>query len=161
MTELMSGQSLYSATNDYLILHLGDAVFGIDVSKIKELTSWVNVTRIPNEPDYVCGLRNIRGTIVPVMDLRLRLEMPAKTYDMTTVVILLEVIDNGSEIIKNIGLAVDAVSEARQIDEDRIKPAPDFDEQLSISYIKGLSEIDDKLVTLLDTDILFSIEALA
>jgi len=161
MTNVMSEPELGLAEKAYLIFNLGEAVFAIDVLKIKEMKSWAKVTRLPKAPNYVCGLLNVRGDIVPIMDLRLRLEMPPKMDDMTTVVILLEVMDKVSQITKSHGVVVDSVSETRQITANNIKPASGAGQQENISHIKGVSEMDGKRVTILDTDILFSIEALA
>ncbi len=160
MIEELNAPPLCSTSDAYLILNLGEAVFGIEVSKIIEMRNWLAVTRLPKTPDYVCGLRNVRGNIVPIMDLRQRLALAKKAHDKTTVVILLQVNDKARQTTKVMGLAVDAVSDALPIASNSIKAAPDFGQQLNTSYIKGLSEINGNLVTLLDTDMLFSIDAL-
>ena len=136
-------------------------MYAIDILKVQEMKSGVKITALPMTPETVCGLLNVRGEIVPIIDLRQRLAMVKKEVDINTVVILLTVSEREQQRPRIVGMVVDSVSESREIAQQSIKSAPDFSEQRHAIYIKGIAEIDDKVVTILDSDILLSLEALA
>jgi purine-binding chemotaxis protein CheW len=139
-------------TYEYLTFSLGQEYFGVDILKVQEIMAWEDVTRIPNSPDYVMGVLNLRGSIVPVYDLRLRLGMEFVEYHDETVVIILRVLGDNGE--RNIGVAVDEVSDVLLTSSHDIKEAPDFGGKLNTDFISGMASAGEKVVTLLSADML-------
>lgn len=137
---------------EYLTLSLGQEYFGVDILKVQEIMVWEDVTRIPNAPKYVMGVLNLRGSIVPVYDLRMRLGMEFVDYNEETVVIILRVTGNNGE--RNIGIAVDEVSDVLQTSNQAIKDTPDFGDKLNAEFISGIASAEEKMVTLLSADML-------
>ncbi|MFT7234808.1 MAG: purine-binding chemotaxis protein CheW [Methylophagaceae bacterium] len=148
-------------TQQYLAFNLGDEDYGVDILRVQEIKSWVNVALIPNTPIYLCGVLSFRGMVIPVVDLRLRFGMAKKDYSPLTIVIVLTVTDVQRQTEKIIGIVVDAVSDTYTIAAENIKPSPDFGKQLNTSYLTGLVAIADKMLMILDIDALLSAEALA
>jgi purine-binding chemotaxis protein CheW len=141
----------------YLTFLVGDEEYGVEILRVQEIKGWENVTHIPNTPDYLCGVLNLRGTIVPVVDLRLRFEMPAREYTPTTVVVVLNV---GKGAQRTVGIVVDGVSDAHNILPEEIKPAPDFGLSVNTDFISGLVSIGNQMMMVLNIDRLLHIEAL-
>ncbi len=137
-------------TEQFLTFMLAGEEYGVDILRVQEIKGWDNVTEIPNTPDYIQGVINLRGTIVPIIDLRSRFGLETIEYGSTTVVIVLKVISNSNE--KTIGFVVDAVSDVYNIDNEQLKPSPDFGGSVSTEFVKGLATIDDKMLILLDID---------
>jgi purine-binding chemotaxis protein CheW len=144
-------------TEQYLTFLLGKEEYGVEILRVQEIKGWENVTHIPNTPDYLCGVLNLRGTIVPVVDLRLRFEMPAREYTPTTVVVVLNV---GEGVQRTVGVVVDGVSDAHNILPEEIKPSPDFGTNVSTDFIKGLVSIGNGMMMILNIDRLLRVEAL-
>jgi len=144
-------------TDQYLTFLLGDEEYGVEILRVQEIKGWENVTHIPNTPDYLCGVLNLRGTIVPVVDLRLRFDMPKRTYTPTTVVVVLNV---GEGVQRTVGVVVDGVSDAHNILPEEIKPTPDFGTTVSTDFIKGLVSIGSGMMMILNIDRLLRVEAL-
>lgn len=141
----------------YLSFILGDEEYGVEILRVQEIKGWDSVTKIPNTPHYLCGVLNLRGTIVPVVDLRLRFDMPTREYTPTTVVIVLKV---EGVTMRTVGIVVDAVSDAHNVSPENIRPAPDFGGHVDTKYIRGLVPIDNKMMMILNVDQLLSPEAL-
>lgn len=135
---------------EYLTLSLGQEYFGVDILQVQEIMVWEDVTRIPNAPEYVMGVLNLRGSIVPVYDLRMRLGMEFVEYNSETVVIVLRVTGVNGE--RNIGIAVDEVSDVLLTNNQAIKDTPDFGEKLNAEFISGIASAEEKMVTLLSAD---------
>ena len=130
----------------YLTFRLGDEEYGVEILKVQEIKGYSTVTPIPNTPAYLKGVMNLRGTIVPVVDLRTKFSMEEATYNQFTVIIVVTV---GAKVM---GLIVDAVSDVLNIPKDDIQPTPDFGGQVDARYINGMAKASDKLVVLLDID---------
>ncbi|MGK0250161.1 MAG: purine-binding chemotaxis protein CheW, partial [Oleispira sp.] len=145
------------ASEQYLTFLLGDEEYGVEILRVQEIKGWDSVTRIPNSPHYLCGVLNLRGTIVPVVDLRLRFGMPALAYTPTTVVVVLKV-DGITQ--RTVGIVVDGVSDAHNVLPEDIKPAPDFGSSINTDFITGLVSIEENMMMILNIDSLLSIEAL-
>jgi purine-binding chemotaxis protein CheW len=145
------------ASEQYLTFLLGDEEYGVEILRVQEIKGWDSVTRIPNSPHYLCGVLNLRGTIVPVVDLRLRFGMPALAYTPTTVVVVLKV-DGITQ--RTVGIVVDGVSDAHNVLPEDIKPAPDFGKSINTDFITGLVSIEENMMMILNIDSLLSIEAL-
>lgn len=137
--------------NQYLTFMLAGEEYGVDILRVQEIKGWDTVTKIPNTPEYIRGVINLRGTIVPIIDLRLRFNLEYLEYGTTTVVIVVKVMsDNGKE--RTMGIVVDAVSDVYNISNDEFREAPDFGTAVDTDFVKGLSTVHDKMVILLDID---------
>ena len=146
-------------SGQFLTFILAGEEYGVDILKVQEIRGWSAVTRIPNTPSYVQGVLNLRGTIVPIIDLRMRFSMERIDYTTTTVIVVLSVVtDQGRRII---GIVVDGVSDVLSAAEGDIKPAPHFGESVRTEFVNGLVAANDKMVILLDTDKLLTASELA
>ena len=143
----------------YLTFMLNGEEYGVDILRIREIKGWDRVTHIPNSPDYMRGVINLRGAIVPVIDLRQRFAMPSLEYTPTTVVIVLSV--KGGERDRIMGIVVDAVSDVYNIPESEFRPAPTRANDPVLEAVSSLATVDEKMVILLDIDRLFSTGELA
>jgi purine-binding chemotaxis protein CheW len=141
----------------FLTFILGDEEYGVEILRVQEIKGWDTVTNIPNSPHYLCGVLNLRGTIVPVVDLRLRFEMAECEYTPTTVIVVLNI---EGESQRTVGIVVDGMSDTYNVMPDDIKPSPDFGSTIKTDYITGLVTIGDNMVMLLDIDRLLSVEAI-
>ena len=141
----------------YLTFILGDEEYGVEILRVQEIKGWDIVTNIPNTPDYLCGVLNLRGTIVPVVDLRLRFDMSVCEYTPTTVIVVLNI---EGESQRTVGIVVDGMADTHNVMPDDIKPPPDFGNTIDIDYITGLVSLGDNMVMLLDIDRLLSVEAI-
>ncbi len=141
--------------NEYLTFRLGHEDYGIDILRVKEIRGYESVTRIPNQPEYVKGVLNLRGLIVPIFDLRERLAMEPRAYDKETVVIVVATRDCIGE--RSLGLIVDEVSDVLYAETNNIKNAPGFGDRMNTDYISGLASAGDRMVMLLDIDKLQSL----
>ena len=145
-----------ASTDQYLTFLLGEEEFGVDILRVQEIKGWERVTSIPNTPDYICGVMNLRGTVVPVVDLRRRFDLDSVEYTATTVVIVLKV--EGQHSSRTMGFVVDAVSDVYNVAADNLQPAPDFGTRVNTQFIRGLAVVDDKMVILLDFDRLIGLD---
>ena len=143
----------------YLTFILEGEEYGVDILKVHEIKGWTPTTLIPNTPPYMKGVINLRGSIVPVIDLRQRFGLSALEYGPTTVVIVLNVISTRDE--QMMGMVVDAVSDTYSIAENLLKPSPDVGGAISTDFITGLASIDEKMVIILDIDHLLNAEEMA
>ena len=134
----------------FLTFMLNGEEYGVDILRVQEIKGWIPTTRIPNTPDYIQGVMNLRGAIVPIIDLRQRFSMPVTAYTATTVVIVLKVQSASGE--RTIGFVVDAVSDVYNVALDQFREAPDFGEHVHTEFIQALATVDDKMVILLDID---------
>lgn len=130
----------------YLTFTLGSEEFGIEILKVQEIRGYSAVTPIPNTPGYIRGVINLRGTIVPVVDLRSRFRMPDGDYGKFAVIIVVSV---GPRVV---GLVVDAVSDVLNVAAGEIDPAPDMGSQVDMSFLTGLAKGQDRLVLLLNIE---------
>lgn len=139
----------------FLTFILAGEEYGVDILRVQEIRGWDTVTRIPHTPDYILGVTNLRGTIVPIVDLRRRFRMDDVDHGNTTVVIVLKV--QGQKRPRTMGFVVDAVSEVYNVTRAQLKPAPDFGFAVSAEFVKGLATVDDKMIILLDIDYLVDV----
>lgn len=138
------------AADQYLTFILAGEEYGVDILRVQEIRGWSAVTRIPNTPEFIRGILNLRGAIVPVIDLRLRFGIEKIADGPTTVIVVLKVAHGATQRI--VGLVVDGVSDVYNVHEKDIKSAPDFGVTLHTAFIKGMAAIADKMVILLDID---------
>lgn len=148
-TKLEISSDTQAGSSQYLTFLLGGEEYGVDILRVQEIKGWDNVTQIPNTPEYIKGVINLRGAIVPIIDLRQRFNLEESPYGPTTVVIVLKVISNEKE--RTIGVVVDAVSDVYNIATEEMKPPPDFGD-IDIEFVNGLATIDDKMVITLNID---------
>ncbi len=136
--------------DQYLTFMLDGEEYGINILKVMGIQGWQKTTMIPNAPSYVVGLINLRGEVVPIIDLRKHFNLDANDYHARTVVIIVRVKQPDKE--RTVGLVVDAVSEVYNIEAAEIRPAPEFGEGVEGEYIRGLVLVEEKMVILLEID---------
>lgn len=141
-------------SNQYLTFFLAGEEYGVGILDVQEVKAWEGVTQIPNAPAHVKGVLDLRGTIVPIVDLRTRFGLPSQEYGITTVIVVLKLEQAGDSQV--IGVVVDAVSDVMDVTDSQIKDAPDFNGDAQSLFIRGLASLNNKLVILLDTNRLLS-----
>ena len=140
----------------YLTFILGKEEYGVDILRVQEIRSWEPVSRIPNVPHYEKGVINLRGAIVPIIDLRDKFSLGHADYTPITAVIVLQTKSQGKTRV--MGVVVDTVSEVVDVDKSEIQVSPDFGAKVSTEYIAGLCANNDRMIMLLDVDKLLSLE---
>jgi purine-binding chemotaxis protein CheW len=143
----------------FLTFVLGQEIYGLPIKKAKEIIGMMEVTHIPKTQNYIKGVINLRGKIIPIVDLRLRFGMAEKEYTERTCVIVIEV--NAHESQRLVGIAVDTVSEVVNIQKGEIEPPPEYDAQIEGNFLTGLGKIKDKVILILDIDKILNREELA
>lgn len=149
-----ASQQADAGGQEFLVFTLGAEEYGIDILKVQEIRGYETVTRIANAPAFIKGVVNLRGVIVPIVDLRVKFELGEARYDAFTVVIILNI--SG----RVVGAVVDSVSDVLELDEKQIKPAPEFNSLLDAGYITGLGTVEsgegERLLILVDIERLMS-----
>ena len=135
---------------EFLSFTLGREEYGIDIQKVQELRGYEAVTHIANAPEHIKGVVNLRGIIVPIIDMRIKFNLGAPTYDQFTVVIILNI---ASRVM---GMVVDSVSDVITLTAEQIKPAPAMGSALDTDYLIGLGTLDERMLILVDIDRLMS-----
>jgi purine-binding chemotaxis protein CheW len=135
---------------EFLSFTLGQEEYGIDIQKVQELRGYDAVTRIANAPEHIKGVVNLRGIIVPIIDMRIKFNLGTPTYDQFTVVIILNI---ASRVM---GMVVDSVSDVITLMQEQIKPAPAMGSVLDTDYLIGLGTLDERMLILVDIDRLMS-----
>ncbi|MCK5189159.1 MAG: chemotaxis protein CheW [Methylococcales bacterium] len=143
----------------FLSFTLGDEEYGVDILRVQEIRSWEPVSRIPNVPAYEKGVVNLRGAIVPIVDLRERFGLGHLEYTPLTVVVVLQTQSEAGQA-RIMGVVVDSVSDVIDIDQETIQDAPDFGSKVSTEYINGLASVNERMVMLLDVEKLLKLDAL-
>lgn len=138
------------AGQEFLAFKLGREEYGIDILKVQEIRGYEAVTRVASAPEFVKGVINLRGTIVPIVDMRIKFKLGEPTYDQFTVVIILNI--QG----KVVGIVVDSVSDVITLAQEQVKSAPDMGAGLNSNYLIGLGTIDERMLILIDIDKLMS-----
>ncbi|HKK15453.1 MAG TPA: chemotaxis protein CheW [Gammaproteobacteria bacterium] len=141
-------------TSQYLTFMLAGEEYGVEILRVQEIRGWEPPTDIPNTPDYVLGVINLRGTVVPIIDLRKRFDLENVEFGKTTVVVVVKVQHEKGE--RTMGLVVDAVSDVYDILPEQIRPSPDFGGVVSTEFVKGLAKINKNMIILLDLDLLIN-----
>ncbi|TAM43876.1 MAG: purine-binding chemotaxis protein CheW [Gammaproteobacteria bacterium] len=143
----------------FLTFSLADEEYGVNILKVQEIKGWTPVTRIPNSPEYLRGVLNLRGTIVPIIDLRMRFNQPRVEYTPLTVVIVLSVATAAGA--RTIGIVVDSVSDVLNVGISEIKPTPNLGSKINTEFINGIAAANTKMIMLLDSDKLLTSDELA
>ncbi len=137
-------------TGKYLTFSLNKEEYGIGILKVKEIIGMMPITTVPRTPEFVKGVINLRGKVIPVMDLRLKFSMEAIPYSERTCIIVVEIESQDSTVL--IGIVVDAVSEVMNIKEEEIEETPAFGTRLNTDYILGMAKMEGRVKILLDID---------
>lgn len=135
---------------EFLAFTLGEEEYGIDIQKVQELRGYDTVTRIANAPEHIKGVVNLRGIIVPIIDMRIKFNLGTPTYDQFTVVIILNI---ASRVM---GMVVDSVSDVITLSPEQVRPAPEMGSVLDTDYLIGLGTLDERMLILVDIDKLMS-----
>ena len=141
--------STEEATNQYLTFFLADEEYGVNILRVQEIKGWTSVTKVPNTDLHVLGVINLRGTVVPIIDLRQRFGLDCIEFGPLTVIIVLKI--QGSRE-KTVGIVVDAVSDVYHVSADSINPPPDSCGGIDSNFVSGLVTMDEKMVILLELD---------
>jgi len=140
------GQAMEGASRELLTFTLGNEEYGIDILKVQEIRGYEAVTTIAHAPEFIKGVINLRGIIVPIVDMRIKFKLGDVSYDETTVVIVLNFAN------RVVGMVVDGVSDVITLKEEQIKPAPEFGASLDTKYLLGLGTVDERMIILVDIE---------
>lgn len=146
-TGAVSGTAANGA-GEYLTFTLGTEEYGMDILKVQEIRGYDAVTRIANTPDFIKGVINLRGVIVPIVDMRIKFSVGTAEYGQFTVVIIINVLD------RVVGMVVDGVSDVVALAPEQIKPAPELSSSLDTRYLAGLATVDERMLILVDIETL-------
>jgi purine-binding chemotaxis protein CheW len=135
-----------AATNEFLTFTLGAEEYGVDILKVQEIRGYGTVTRIPDAPDFVKGVVNLRGTIVPVVDMRLKFKLGKADYNTFTVMIILNVAD------RVVGMVVDSVSDVVALTPAQMRPAPELGSSVGAQFLTGIGTLDQRMLILVDIE---------
>jgi len=135
-----------AAANEFLTFTLGAEEYGVDILKVQEIRGYGTVTRIPDAPDFVKGVINLRGTIVPVVDMRLKFKLGKSEYNSFTVMIILNIAG------RVVGMVVDSVSDVVALTADQIRPAPELGSSLGAQFLTGIGALDSRMLILVDIE---------
>ena len=140
------GQAESSSLRELLTFTLGKEEYGIDILRVQEIRGYEAVTAIANTPEFIKGVINLRGIIVPIIDMRIKFHLENVTYNELTVVIILNVAQ------RVVGIVVDGVSDVIALTADQIRPAPQFSASLDVQYITGLGTVDHRMIIVMDIE---------
>ncbi len=151
--------SSITETGQYLTFKLEDEVFALDIAKVREVLDFTAVTKVPGTPDFMLGVINLRGSVVTVVDMRLKLGKSRTETTVNTCVIIVEIEIDGEVTV--LGALADSVQEVMDLDQDQIEPPPRIGARLNTRFIKGLGKRDSGFIIILDIDKVFSVDELA
>ncbi|MGB7757224.1 MAG: chemotaxis protein CheW [Salinisphaera sp.] len=140
---------------EVLVFTLGGEEYAVDILKVQEIRGYSNVTRIANVPEFIKGVTNLRGEIVPIVDLRIKFALGEADYTEHTVVIVLNI---GERVV---GIVVDSVSDVIGLSAEQIKPAPEFGGQMNTAYLQGLASIEERMLILIDVEAMMTSREMA
>lgn len=141
-------------TVQYLTFKLDEEIFALDVAKVREILEYNSVTKVPQTPDFMRGVINLRGSVVPVIDMRLKFGMSATEQTVNTCIIVVEVTMEGDTSV--LGALADSVQEVIEMEPDQIEPAPHIGTRLNTEFIKGMGKHEGNFIMILDIDKVFS-----
>lgn len=143
-------------TTQYLTFKLGEEIFALDISKVREVLDFASITKVPRTPEYMRGVINLRGTVVPVVDMRLKFGMSKTEKTVNTCIIIVEVTLDGDTAV--LGALADSVQEVIDLEPDHIEPSPRIGTRMRTEFIKGMGKRDDRFLIILDIDKVFSVD---
>ena len=150
-----SEASTTEPVQEFLTFTLGNEEYAIDILRVQEIRGYDQVTSIANSPAFIKGVINLRGAIVPIVDLRIKFNLPSVTYDPFTVVIILNVLN------RIVGIVVDSVSDVLALTPNEIKPAPEFGGSFDTQYLMGLATVEERMLILVNIEQLMSSQEMA
>ncbi len=142
--------------NSFLSFNLGEEEFAAHVSKVLNILEMTKITEVPKSPEYMKGVINLRGTVLPVVDTRIKFGMTPTEYTTNTCIIVMEVNIEGDEV--QVGALVDSVQAVLEIADNQIQPSPGIGSKYKSDFIYGMAKIDEKFIMLLDMDKVFSVD---
>lgn len=151
--------SSITETNQYLTFELQNEIFALDISKVREVLDYTAVTKVPQTPDFMLGVINLRGSVVPVVDMRLKFGLSQTEKTVNSCIIIVEIGIDGEATI--LGALADSVQEVIELSPDQIEAPPQIGTQLKSKFIKGMGKRDSHFIIILDIDRVFSTEELA
>ena len=140
-------------TRQYLTFKLAEEIFAVDVAKVREILEWTTITKVPQTPEYMCGVINLRGSVVPVIDLKQKFGMAATEKTVNTCIIVVEVVQEGETIV--LGALADSVQEVFELEPEKIEPAPRIGTNLNTDFLQGMGKHNDNFIMILDIDRVF------
>jgi len=156
MAELTGAEAVKDSTivnnEQYVTFIIGEENYGVNILKVQEIIGMTRITKVPNMLDYMKGVINLRGKVIPVIDMRLKFNMPEKEYDDITVILIVEVND------REVGMIVDSVSDVMEIIVSSVQDTPQFHASIDTNYIKGIGNVGEMLIILLDVNGIMSYE---
>ena len=155
----MGTATMEETMTQYLTYKLGDEVFALDISKVREVLDFTTVTKVPRTPEFMRGVINLRGSVVPVVDLRLKFGMTKTEKTVNTCVIIVEVSVDGETTV--LGCLADSVQEVLDLDAGHIEPAPKIGSTVYHDFIRGMGKHNEQFIIILDVDKVFSADELA
>lgn len=144
--------------SQYLTFTLNEEVFALDIGKVREVLDYTTVTRVPRTPEFMCGVINLRGNVVPVVDMHLKFGMPAIEKGVNTCIIIVEVTVDGETTV--LGAMADSVQEVLDLEPDQIEPVPRIGTKLNIDFLQGMGKDGERFVMILNIDRVFSADEL-
>jgi purine-binding chemotaxis protein CheW len=147
-----------AGSGQYLTFQLAGEEYGVDILRVQEIKGWERATRIPHAPHYVLGVINLRGAIVPIIELRRRFSLESVEFGPTTVVIVVKVAGERGE--RTVGMVVDAVCEVYNVAATDVNPPPEVGSSVDTAFVRGLAAVEDKMLILLDIDRLINASVL-
>jgi purine-binding chemotaxis protein CheW len=145
-------------TTQYLTFKLDEEIFALDISKVREVLDFTTITKVPRTPDFMRGVINLRGSVVPVIDMRLKFGMPATEKTVNTCIIIVEISLDGETTV--LGALADSVQEVMDLEPDQIEPAPKIGTKLKTDFIRGMGKRDTNFIMILDIDKVFTSDEL-
>lgn len=144
-----------TTTGQYLSFTLGEDVFAVDIHRVREVFDLIRITKVPRTPDTMLGVINLRGSVIPVMDMRLKFGIPTSEKTINTCIVILEAIMEGEEVV--VGALVDSVQEVFELEGHQIEPPPRIGTWLKTEFLKGMGKrSDDQFIMILNIDRIFS-----
>ncbi len=156
---MSEAEIIQAKINSYLTFKLGEELFAANVSKVLNILEMTKVTRVPKAPVYMKGVINLRGSVLPLIDTRIKFEMEETIYTTNTCILVLDINMNGESV--HVGALVDSVQEVLEFDDRQIQPPPSIGTKYKSEFIEGMAKIDDNFVMILNMDLVFSTEELS
>ena len=154
-----NGKESGAESHQLLTIVLGNETYGVDILRVQEIRGWSAVTKIPHSPAHILGVMNLRGSIVPIVDLRMRFSLERAEYTAITVIIVVSILSAAGR--RDFGVVVDGVSDVVDVDPAAVKAAPEIGAKGAMDFIRGLVPISEKMVVLLDIDRLIGTDVVA
>ncbi len=152
------GTAGITSTTQYLTFKLSDEVFAVDVAEVREILDFTTVTKVPQTPEFMRGVINLRGSVVPVVDMRLKFGLAMTEKTVNTCVIVMEMELEGEAVI--VGALADSVQEVLELEPEQIEPAPRIGTKLNTEFIRGMGKRDEHFIIILDIEKVFTLDEL-